>query len=115
MKKTILFNITSLFIAIGVLNSYDGVNMFNGHVESYYNLSMKKVCANATEAGIPGEYWEREEDGAKMFGPWVICAAHYKEHPYGSTVETSLGTAIVLDTGTFANKNAEQIDIATTW
>ncbi len=113
--KQLLVYMASALIAIGILNSFDGVNLFNGHKETYYNRPMRRITQIATENGIPGEYWERKEDGVKMFGPWVICAAHYGTHPYGSTVDTSLGTAIVLDTGAFANTNTEQIDIATTW
>lgn len=103
----------TLLLAV-ILTARLGTVNFDGHKETFYNLKMRRVCANATEKGIPGQYWERA-DGCKMFGDFIICAAHYGTHPYGSTVQTSLGTAIVLDTGTFANTNTEQIDIATTW
>lgn len=73
---------------------------------------MNKVCANAREKGIYGTYWERE-DGCKMYGDYVICAADYNKHPYGSLILTSRGTAIVLDTGTFEDRTI--VDIATTW
>lgn len=102
--------------AEGVLTKQRGTVMFDGHKETYYNLPMKKVCENAKKRGIEGEYWEREEDGAKMFGDYIIVAADQKIHPYGSLVDTSLGTkGIVLDTGEFIKTNPEQIDIAVTW
>ena len=59
-------------------------------------------------------YWVRE-DGVKMYGDYVIVAANLDVHPRGSTVETSLGTGIVLDTGGFAAENPTQVDIATDW
>ena len=96
------------------LTKQKGVNMFNGHRETYYNLPMGLVCSNATKKGIEGKYWERE-DGAKMFGKYVIVAANWKLHPYGSIVETSLGEGIVLDTGTFIYTYPEGYDLAVTW
>ena len=96
------------------LTQQKGVNMFNGHRETYYNLPMGKVCSIATDRGIEGNYWERE-DGAKMFGQYVIVATNWSLHPYGSIVETSLGEGIVLDTGTFINTYPEDYDLAVTW
>ena len=113
-KKHIIANIIGLMTIAGILNSYNGVNYFEGRKETYYNKPMKRVCAKASDMGITGEYWERE-DGAKMFGTFVIVAAAHDRYPYGSVVGTSLGYGIVLDTGTFAQTNKEQIDIATTW
>ena len=97
-----------------VLNAAAGVNFFRGHKETYYNLPMMGVVSIAKSRGIEGEYVERE-DGAKCMGEYVIVAAHQGIHPYGSLVETSLGTGIVLDTGSFIYGNPEQIDIAVTW
>lgn len=92
-----------------------GVNINEeGHKETYYNLPMGGVVGYAQAAGIPGEYWVRD-DGVKMYGDYVIVAADQNIHPYGSTVNTSLGEGIVLDTGTFIYENNEQYDIATSW
>jgi len=44
-----------------------------------------------------------------------MIAANYGVHPYGSLVETSLGTAIVCDTGTFAASQPGTMDIAVAW
>lgn len=96
------------------LTAYGGVNYYDGHKETYYNLNMSQVVANAQAQGIEGEYWVRE-DGVKMYGDYVIVAANLNSHPRGSLVETSLGTGIVLDTGGFASYNSEQYDIATDW
>ena len=75
---------------------------------------MSRVVSNAQNSGIDGEYWVRD-DGAKMYGDYVIVAANQELYPYGSTVETSLGTGIVLDTGTFVNTYPDGYDLATDW
>ena len=91
-----------------------GVNYYGDQKETYYNLNMNNVVNNARNSGIEGEYWVRD-DGVKMYGDKVIVAANQDVHPYGSTVETSLGEGIVLDTGSFAVGNPTQVDIATDW
>lgn len=95
-----------------VLTARLGVVNYNGHTETWYNLPMNKVIENTDEAfGMTGLYWERE-DGCKMYGPWVICAAHPSVTRY-SLVETSRGTGIVLDRHTVDNKDL--YDLAVTW
>ena len=59
-------------------------------------------------------YWVRD-DGAKMFGPYIMVAANLEIRPRGTILETSLGTAMVCDTGSFAQSNPRQIDIAVNW
>ena len=59
-------------------------------------------------------YWIRH-DGVKMFGNYIMIAANLEIHPRGSIVETSLGAAIVCDTGSFAYNEPYQVDIAVTW
>lgn len=99
----------------GVLTAAKGVNYnAQGTKETYYNLNMKGVINIAKNQGIQGDYWVRD-DGVKMYGDYVIVAADLNQHPRGSTVETSLGTGIVLDTGSFIYSNSNQIDIATAW
>lgn len=103
-----------------VLNARDGVNYYDDwlgggpHKETYYNLPMGRVCEIAKSKGIKGEYWETD-DGLKMYGYFIICAADWKVHPYGSIVLTSLGPGKVLDTGAFKESNPTQVDIATCW
>ena len=83
--------------------------------ETYYNLDMNGVVSNAQNMGIEGEYWVRE-DGCKMYGDYIICAADLNVHPRGSLVESSLGTCIVLDTGGFAtNGSGVALDVAVDW
>lgn len=82
--------------------------------ETYYNLPMGGVISIAQAAGIQGDYWERA-DGAKMYGNYIICACGFDVRPRGTIVETSLGTGICLDTGTFAYTDPYQIDLAVTW
>ena len=66
--------------------------------ETYYNLNMSGVVNIMHSAGFSGTYW-----------------ANYGVHPKGSIVKSSLGLAIVVDTGGFASSNPQQLDLATTW
>ncbi len=85
--------------------------------ETYYNLPMEGVVNIMRNAGFSEEeypYWVRD-DGVKMLGPYVMVAADLSIRPRGSLIESSLGTAIVCDTGGFAASNPTQLDIAVTW
>lgn len=82
--------------------------------ETYYNLDMSGVISIARNQGIEGDYWIRE-DGAKMYGSYIICACGFDVRPRGTLVETSLGTGICLDTGGFAYTDPYQVDIAVNW
>lgn len=96
------------------LNAYDGhINGPTGD-ETYYNLPMHEIVDRMHRMGVEGEYWVRE-DGVKMLGNYVMVAANLKTHPRGSIVETSLGTGIVCDTGSFAKDHPNRLDIATDW
>lgn len=93
--------------------------VFNGPSgkETYYNLDMTGVInimrsLGFSEADYP--YWIRD-DGVKMLGDFVMVAANLDKYPKGSIVESSLGTAIVCDTGGFASANEIQLDIAVNW
>ena len=96
------------------LNAQNGVVQGPSGKETYYNLDMSGVVSNMNSLGYYEEYWVRE-DGCKMFGPYIMCAANLDVRPRGSIVETSLGQAIVCDTGGFASSNPYQLDIAVTW
>ena len=106
-----LKGIATILTAVAILTATTGVHNYNGHLEKYYDLPMQRVVKRAQDMGIPCEYWVRE-DGVKMFGPWVICAAHPSKIRY-SRIDTSLGEGIILDTHTVDDK--ELIDIATNW
>lgn len=85
--------------------------------ETYYNLNMSGVVRIMRNAGFTEEeypYWVRE-DGVKMLGNYVMVAANLDIRPRGSIVQSSLGDAIVCDTGGFAHSNPTQLDIAVTW
>lgn len=97
-----------------VLTKKGGINSFEGHQESWYNLKMTKVVQRAQANGITGVYWENS-DGLKMYGSYIIVAANYDIYPYGSLVNTSRGIGVVLDTGEFIKKNPTMIDLAVAW
>ena len=92
------------------------VNGPNGK-ETYYNLPMHGVVQIMRDAGFSEAeypYWIRD-DGCKMLGDYIMVAADLSIRPRGSIIETSLGTALVCDTGSFVNYNATQIDVAVNW
>lgn len=97
-----------------VLTKKGGINTFEGHQESWYNLKMTKVIQRAQANGITGVYWE-SPDGLKMYGSYIIVAANYEVYPYGSLVNISRGMGIVLDTGEFIKDDPMLIDLAVTW
>ena len=80
------------------LNPEDGINYYNGVLETYYDLPMEGLVDMVHALGIEGTYWVRE-DGVKMWDDYVIVAADFDYEPRGTITETSLGTGIVLDTG----------------
>jgi hypothetical protein len=108
MKNNVIRGITTLFTII--LTAALGRIQFGTHTETWYDLPMSKVVANAQEV-IPCEYWVRD-DGVKMFGEWVIVASHPSVTRY-TLVDTSLGQGIVLDRHTAGD--TELYDIATDW
>ena len=85
--------------------------------ETYYNLPMGRCIDIMRSYGYDVEtypYWVRE-DGAKMLGEYVMCAANLNIRPKGTIVETSLGMGIVVDTGSFASYDTTQLDLAVDW
>lgn len=96
------------------LTAGSGVNYGPSGKETYYNLDMTGVIYMMRCLGNTDEYWVRS-DGCKMLGNYIMIAANLSVHPRGSLVQTSLGTGIVCDTGSFAEEDPNQIDIAVTW
>ena len=96
------------------LTAGSGVNYGPSGKETYYNLDMTGVIYMMRCLGNTDEYWVRS-DGCKMLGNYIMIAANLSIHPRGSLVQTSLGTGIVCDTGSFAEEDPNQIDIAVTW
>ena len=100
-----------------VLNPVNGVVYGQSGIETYYNLDMTYVVELMRAEGYSEEeypYWIRE-DGVKMFGEYVMCAADWSIRPKGTILPTTLGEAIVVDTGTFIYSNPTQLDIAVAW
>ena len=97
-----------------VLSKKSGVNYGPNGKEVYYNMDMSVCVSNLQAMGLDGEYWVRA-DGCKMFGSYIMGAANLTERPKGTIIETSLGTAIVADTGGFAAGNPTMMDIAVSW
>ncbi len=97
-----------------VLSKGRGVNYGPSGKETYYNLNMSGVVNIMRSMGYTGEYWVRD-DGCKMLGEYIMVAANLNLRPRGSIIETSLGDAIVCDTGGFAKRNPTQVDVAVTW
>lgn len=84
--------------------------------ETYYDLPMGGVMAIAArECGVKNYYTVRE-DGVKVDADgYVLVAANLNYYPRCTVVETSLGPGKVYDTGSFAQSNPEQFDLATDW
>lgn len=88
----------------------------SGH-ETYYNLPMGYCIEIMRDLGYTVEeypFWIRS-DGVKMLGNYVMCAADDQTRPKGTVLESSLGPAIVVDTGTFKYSNPTQLDICVDW
>lgn len=100
-----------------VLNARNGIVYGPSGKESYYNLNMNGVIEEMRRLGFCEEeypYYIRE-DGVKMLGDYVMCAANLSKRPKGTKVQTTLGMAIVCDTGNFAKRDPMQVDIAVDW
>ena len=87
--------------------------------EGYYNVDETYVIKHAETLGYTIDDYHVREDGCRMLKDYIICAADYDVHEFGSIVETSLGKAIVLDTGSSLDRNERNfrcdIDLLTTW
>lgn len=84
--------------------------------ETYYDLPMAGVMAIAARSCGVANYYTVREDGVKVDADgYVLVAAHLGRYPRCSVVETSLGPGKVYDTGSFAEVNPEQFDLATDW
>jgi hypothetical protein len=97
-----------------VLTAFAGTVQGPTGKETYYNLDMSGCISIMNALGYDADVWVRE-DGAKMFGDYVMVAANLNLFPKGAIVPTSMGLGIVVDTGSFALTNPTQLDIAVTW
>ena len=97
-----------------VITPRKGVNQGPNGKETWYNLDMSGVRYLMNHLGYTYEdypYWVRE-DGAKMFGDYIMVAADLSIWPKGTILECSLGMAMVVDTG---DLEPYQLDIAVNW
>ena len=94
-----------------------------GEFESFYdadcicNVGMDNCVKYMRDLGYDEEtypYYIRD-DGVRMFGDYVMVASNNKVLPKGTIIETSLGTAMVVDACGSAEKITNQVDIATNW
>lgn len=85
--------------------------------ETYYNLPMGRCISIMRDMGYSVEEYPFyiREDGAKMLGDYVMCAANLNTRPKGTIIETSLGPAIVVDTGSFVYSYPDGVDLCTDW
>lgn len=97
-----------------VLTASAGIVQGPSGNETYYNLDMSGVISIMQSLGYDYEYWIRD-DGVKMYGDYVMCAADLSIRPKGTLIETSLGTGIVCDTGGFVSIDNTRLDIAVSW
>lgn len=103
-----------IYSSAQTLNKRNGVFYGPSGKESYYNLSMDLVLRYMYREGFRYHYWVRK-DGVKMLGDYVIVAADLRIRPKGTVLMTSLGQAIVCDTGEFAKSDPTALDVAVTW
>lgn len=113
-KKRTVSNILSRCNSRPHLTRQCGVFQGPSGRETYYNLPMGRVIQYMEDLGYSYRYWVRE-DGVKMYGQYVMCAADLSIRPKGTVLETSLGTGIVCDTGGFTRTCPYGLDIATAW
>jgi hypothetical protein len=111
MKFNVIRGLTTLFAI--VLTAKLGTIQFNDHRETWYNLRMDRIVERADAYYGLHDVYAVREDGVKTYNELVIVAADWNLHPYGTFIETSLGTGIVLDTHTAKDRTI--VDIATTW
>ena len=97
-----------------VLNPFAGIIQGPSGSETYYNLDMSGVISIMKSLGYDYDYWIRD-DGVKMYGDYVMCAADLSIRPKGTILETSLGPGMVCDTGGFVSLDSTRLDIAVNW
>lgn len=86
----------------GVLNSYDGINYYNGNKETYYSSNVLYHYMTPQ--------WTLREDGVWTDSEGYVVVAS-SDLAYGSTVDTSLGMGKVYDSGCASGV----VDIYTAW
>lgn len=113
-KKTHKNRNNYIYASESTLNKKNGVFYGPSGKESYYNLPMAGVVRSMKLEGHDLTYWVRK-DGVKMFGDYVMVAADLSIRPKGTILNSSLGKAIVCDTGDFIYKDRYALDVAVAW
>ena len=96
-----------------ILTATLGRITYSGHTETWYDLPMSRVVERADAYYGLSDVYAVRDDGVKTYNGFVIVAADWDLHPFGSIIETSRGTGIVLDTHTATDRAV--VDIATDW
>lgn len=86
----------------GTLNSYDGINYYNGNKETYYSSNVLYHYMTPQ--------WTLREDGVWTDAEGYVVVAS-SDLAYGSTVDTSLGMGKVYDSGCASGV----VDVYTAW
>lgn len=86
----------------GTLNSYDGINYYNGNKETYYSSNVLYHYMTPQ--------WTLREDGVWTDSEGYVVVAS-SDLSYGSTVDTSLGMGKVYDSGCASGV----VDVYTAW
>ncbi len=113
-KKTHKNRNNYIYASESTLNRKNGVFYGPSGKESYYNLPMNRVVEYMRLEGYDLTYWVRR-DGVKMLGDYVMVAADLRIRPKGTILQTSLGEAMVCDTGSFARYDSTALDVAVAW
>ena len=75
---------------------------------------MSGVVSIMRGMGNNDPYWVRS-DGVKMLGYYAMVAANFDKYPRGSIIQSSVGPAIVTDTGSVRFTYPDALDIAVNW
>ena len=75
---------------VQTINAYDGVYEFGGRTETYYSSNVLRHCRIGEWTADEQGFYRTEE------GYYVVAASDYEQ---GELIETSMGTAQVLDSG----------------
>ena len=98
-------------ITLMILTATLGRITYSGHTETWYDLPMSRVVERADAYYGLSDVYAVRDDGVKTYNGFVIVAAD-KSIPYGTVIETSRGTGLVID---YHTTDADVVDIATDW
>ena len=110
MKNKVIRTLTTLFVV--VLTAKLGTVDYAGHKETYYNLRMNNIVSRADAYYGLSNVYKIRDDGIKTYNGFVILATDWDIYPFGSVIETSVGTGIVLD---HHETDQNIVDVAVSW